>query len=98
LAPKLYGLKYNIDGKEEEIVKIKGFKNPISFNILKKLLKKNTKIELNQIKWIKHISESNIEEKDELYTLMLQESKRILIYSKNVLSDTSPLLIENKMC
>jgi DNA polymerase elongation subunit (family B) len=47
LAPKVYG---GITDKGEEITKVKGFKNKVSFNDLEKLLNKNKILKLNQTK------------------------------------------------
>lgn len=79
LAPKLYG---GIT-KKYEYVKIKGLKNPIQFEELKFLLKKETKIEIKQDKWYKDISNGIFHIKDEIYTLMVTDKKRKLIYNNN---------------
>lgn len=82
LCPKVYGIIY-IDSRtntKQEVVKIKGAKNPISFNSLKDLLKLNEKKEINQAKWYRDISNGSIYIKDELYTLVVTESKRQLIF------------------
>lgn len=47
ICPKVYG---GITSQHEEITKIKGFKNPVSFNQLKSLLNYTSKLELKQDK------------------------------------------------
>jgi DNA polymerase type B, organellar and viral len=94
LAPKVYGGKTS----DYEYVKVKGLKNPVSFDELSTLLEKDNKIIINQDKWYKNISIGNIFVKEELYTLIVTENKRKLIYdSKNQLIDTKPLILQNKM-
>lgn len=89
LCPKVYG---GITEDNEEVVKIKGAKNPITFAELKTLLKKDTKLEIKQDKWYRNISDSTIAVKDEIYSLIATENKRILIYDdNNNLIDTKPL-------
>ena len=58
-------------------------KNPIKFNELKKLLNKNNKVEIKQKKWYSDISEGIFHVKDEIYTLMVTENKRKLLYDEN---------------
>lgn len=92
LAPKVYG------GKTEnyEYVRIKGLKNPIKFEELKGLLYKDSKLEITQEKWYKDISNSVFHVKDEIYTLMITENKRILHYNyENIFYDTSPIKLED---
>lgn len=79
LAPKVYGgITDNY-----EYVRVKGLKNPIKFDNLLSLLIKNEKLEINQDKWYRNIAEGNIQIKNEVYTLMITDNKRNLIYDNN---------------
>ena len=91
LAPKVYG-GILLDGKE--LTKVKGFKNNLIYPDLLSLLDKNSKLELNQDKWFKSISEGNISIKNSLYTLIVTENKRQLIYDNNKLIGTKPFIID----
>ena len=91
LAPKAYGAKYS----NFELIKIKGSKNLVSFEDLKTLLTKNNKLEINQEKWIKDISKGNIAIHKDIYTLMVTDNKRKLIYNNNQFIDTKPLILKN---
>jgi len=94
LAPKVYG-GITEDGKE--INKIKGYKNKISFDDLKSLLKKDKSLEISQEKWFKSLVNSKISIKDQIYTLAVTENKRKLIFDDNdYLIDTEPLVINEK--
>jgi hypothetical protein len=76
LAPKLYGGIYQNDNSE--IVKVKGFKDKIRFDILKRKLFNKESFILSQVKWYKSIKEGSINIKSNPYTLALNENKRIL--------------------
>ena len=93
LAPKVYG------GVTDtyEYVKVKGLKNnPITFDQLSVLLIKDKKLEIVQDKWYRNISQGNITIKNEIYTLMITDNKRKLIYNNNNrFIDTTPLIINN---
>ena len=92
LGPKMYGAIT----KKDVIVKIKGLKNPVSFEQLLSLLKKGAILTSPNQKWYKNMSKSYIQIKDEIYTLSLSESKRQLIYDGNNNSiDTKPIKINN---
>jgi len=94
LAPKVYG---GITPKYE-IVKIKGLKNPIPYKELLPLLYKNKTLELKQEKWLKDIGKGHISIHNEIYTLMVTENKRKLIYDKdNKFIETKPLKIKNEI-
>lgn len=93
LSSKVYGGLFN--NNSNQIVKIKGFKNKLSYDSLKSLLIKNNKLELNQVKWFKNIEEGNITLKNQIYTLIPTENKRQLIYKNNELVDTKPFIIDN---
>jgi DNA polymerase type B, organellar and viral len=91
LAPKVYGGKTN----EYDIVKAKGVKVPIPFSKLKPLLYKNTKLQISQEKWYKNVSKGEIKCVNEMYNLMVSESKRELIYDENnKLIDTKAIVID----
>jgi len=93
LAPKMYG---GIN-KNYEYVRIKGLKNPIEFKDLKTLLLKDSKLEIKQEKWYKDISNGQFHIKDEIYTLIVTDNKRKLIYnSDNLFYDTAPLKLDNR--
>ena len=92
LSPKVYGGKT----KTYELVKVKGLKNPISFEELKPLLKKDSYLEIQQDKWYKNISNGHINIKNEIYSLSITTNKRILVYnSDNILCNTKPHFIKN---
>lgn len=93
VAPKVYG---GITDSGEEITKVKGFKNTISFSNLEKLLYKNSSMELNQEKWFKNINEGSIVIKDQSYTLTTTENKRELIYESGRLIATKPFVLSLK--
>lgn len=91
LAPKLYGY---IDQDGKEIVKCKGYKDKITFNDLKSLLIKNSKLELKQEKWYSSLEKGNIEIKNQIYTVQVTSNKRNLMYNKdNLLYNTYPFSI-----
>lgn len=91
LAPKMYGGLTD----DYEYVKIKGLKNPIQFKELKPLLFKGSKLEVTQEKWYSDISNGKFNIKDEIYTLMVTDNKRKLLYnSENIFYDTVPLRLE----
>nr|QBM09671.1 hypothetical protein [Dactylella sp.] len=93
LAPKVYGGL--IEG-EEEIVKIKGLKNPLPYFELKSLLKKDSKLVLPNEKWYRHLDNGYIQIKNETYTLMITENKREIIYNdNNLFIDTKPFVIND---
>lgn len=92
LSPKVYGGK-NLD---YEYVRIKGLKTPITFKEIKTLLKKDSKLKINQEKWYADISNGKFHVKDEIYTLMVTENKRKLLYNEdNIFYDTAPLKLKD---
>lgn len=92
LAPKVYG---GITDKYE-YVKIKGLKNTLAYSELSQLLNKNSKLEISQDKWYKYVEFGYINIKNEVYTLMVTENKRELIYdSNNRFIDTKPFHLSN---
>jgi len=94
LAPKVYGgLVRNEDGTITEIVKAKGFKGIVSYELLKSLLVKDSALELSHEKWFRSFEEGNITIKDSIYTLKVTANKRNNIYVNNIFTDTEPLII-----
>ena len=76
MCPRVYaGLS-----DSSETVKIKGVKSPLEYNKLKSLLIKNSKLTVNQDKWYRNFNKGLITVIDELYTLMVTENKRKIIY------------------
>jgi hypothetical protein len=75
LLPKVYG-GISKDSNQE-ITKIKGFKDNIEFNELKDLLFKNQSIKLTQNKWYRDMLKSEIKIMKTPYLLALNENKRI---------------------
>lgn len=91
LSPKMYG---GIT-EDYEYVRIKGLKNPIKYKELKTLLYKDSKLEIKQEKWYSDVSNGKFHIKDEIYTLMVTNNKRKLIYNnENIFYDTLPLKLE----
>lgn len=80
IAPKVYG---GITENNKEYVKVKGLKNPVSFEQLKTLLIKDATLTFHQEKWHKNISLSNITIKNAPYTLVPTDNKRKIIYNNN---------------
>ena len=92
LAPKVYGGLT----KDYQYIRIKGLKNPIDFKDLKPLLHKNSKLEIKQEKWYSDISNGMFHVKDEIYSLMVTENKRTLLYNDdNIFYDTAPLKLKD---
>lgn len=76
LAPKVYGGIL----ENKELVKIKGLKNPIPFAFLSDLLSKKGKLSLPQEKWYRNLELGVLEIRQEIYTLIATENKRILYH------------------
>jgi hypothetical protein len=83
LAPKVYG---GISS-DYEYIKVKGYKikdkftgikNPLNLNDFKSLLYKNNKLEIKQEKLYRNNSKGHIENKDEIYTLVVTDKKEKL--------------------
>lgn len=91
LAPKVYAGRTD----SYDYIKVKGAKNSVSFEEIKTLLQKNNEpIKINQEKWYKHIDEGHISVKEEIYTLMLTDNKRELIFNeKDTFVDTKPYVL-----
>ena len=83
LAPKVYG---GITEEGEEITKVKGYKNKVSFKDLKTLLTFQDQtimtLPLKQEKWFKSIERGTISIKHQIYSLSVTENKRNLIWEK----------------
>jgi len=82
LAPKVYG---GITESGEEITKVKGLKNKVSFEDLESLLAEKKSIEFSQEKWFKSIKKSNISVVQQIYTLTVTDNKRQLVYKNKKL-------------
>jgi|SRR5882672_552883 len=92
LAPKVYG---GITSKSE-YVKIKGLNHPISFDEISSLLVKDSKLEISQDKWYRDMSVGQVSIKKDIYTLIVTDNKRKLIYDlNNKFIGTEPLLLKN---
>jgi len=95
LAPKVYAL----ENDSETIIKIKGLtkdainKNNITLDNLELLLNKDYNLILNQRKWFRNISESNINILDQTYSLKVTNNKRRLNYINGILVSTDPLFL-----
>lgn len=91
LAPKVYG---GITINNQDITKVKGFKNNIPFETLKSLLvcpeDKLNKIELTHQKWIRNYEKGEIKIKDQIYSLIPTDNKRALIIKNEILIGTMP--------
>nr|YP_009663729.1 hypothetical protein [Dactylella tenuis]QCW06866.1 hypothetical protein [Dactylella tenuis] len=90
IAPKVYG---GILENNQELVKVKGLKSPISYLELKNLLNENQKYSKYQEKWYRHLGLGYINIVDEIYTLMVTDNKREIVYKNNFFLDTKPLLL-----
>ena len=73
-------------------------KNPISFNELKPLLIKYANLKINPEKWYRNVSDGNIKilPLQEIYTLMINNQKRELVYdNSNKFVFTRPIILNN---
>ena len=93
IAPKVYGL---VNDKLENIVKVKGLKSDISFYELNVILYKNSTITKYQEKWYRRWDEGKIYIRNEIYSLIVTNNKRQLIYdSCSKLIGTRPYIYVN---
>ena len=92
LAPKLYG---GINENNNQLIKIKGLKDSIEYDELEKLLIKDNKLEVLQEKWYRNFSLGQITIKEELYTIMITDNKRLPLYEDNKYVDTKSIFIKN---
>nr|YP_009493135.1 DNA-directed DNA polymerase [Ganoderma leucocontextum]AWJ63930.1 DNA-directed DNA polymerase [Ganoderma leucocontextum] len=79
LAPKVRG-STNSFGEE---TRVKGLKSPVTFNQLKSLFYKDQSLEIIQDKFYGSIGEGSISIKNEIYTVMVTENKRELIFDES---------------
>ena len=99
LAPKVYGgmiNNSNIEGSKGglEYVKVKGLKNRVSYASLFNLLLENKSLNLLQEKWYRNLSLGVLEIRQEIFTLMVTENKRKLLFqSKKEYMKTLPLVL-----
>jgi hypothetical protein len=63
---------------------------------MKKLLKKDKNLELNNNKWFKNKSEGEIEIKDQIYNLVVTDNKRKLKYYYGKFLKTEPYVINEE--
>ena len=84
IAPKVYGAKSINENQIFEYTKCKGAKNIISYYKLKSLLDgKNSHLQIEQEKWYRNMSHGSIQIKNEIYTIMKTENKRMLVYKES---------------
>ena len=98
LAPKSYIL-IPVDKQKTPIVKMKGLINPqskLNINDFNNLLEKNISKETTNLKWFKNMFKGTINIKEEIYSIMLNNNKRQLIFDdNNKLKNTKPYRIDN---
>ena len=92
IAPKVYG---GIDHNGTEFTKVKGFTNKLPQKELKSLLQENNTLELKHKKKHKNIVDSNIELKEQIYSLQITSNKRTIVYENGIFKYTTPYLLEN---
>lgn len=93
IAPKVYAALI----ENGEYIKIKGLKETIPFNDMLTLLNKDSKLAISQDKWYRNVSDSYIDVKKMLYTLMVTSNKRNLVYNKEgKLIGTEPITLKQK--
>lgn len=96
LAPKMYYFE-TIEG--DIVYKVKGLKHEVELTKLdfENLLIKQSILEKFQDKWIRNISDGNIQVRNDLYTLQVTNNKRELIFNENnKLISTKPYKIADK--
>ena len=83
LGPKTYGgiLTKPYKKYKKEIVKVKGYRSMITLDVLDKARNRHNKIQLDQQKWTRKLSESTILITDEKYTVSISEGKREIVYN-----------------
>jgi hypothetical protein len=97
-SPKVYGgiLTKPYKNYKYEIVKIRGLKNPISFNNLKRMNNKHNVIKLKQEKWYRFLTKSAIIVEETSYKLSLIENKREMVFdSMGNIINTIPFYLNN---
>lgn len=96
LAPKCFAGKFKGEYKNnEEICKIKGYTEPLSFAEMKDLLVKDSYKVYTHKKFFKELALSSIRVKDTSYTLKVTSFKRVAVFENNILSHTLPLRLKN---
>lgn len=94
---KVYGgvLKNRYKGLDE-IVKIKGVSQPISYYQLSTILYKDNPLKIEQERWRRMMTQSTILIQDQKYTLGTNENKRELLYDSNKkVITTFPLIVKD---
>jgi len=94
LSPKVYCLKNENKGL---MYKVKGLKHEVELTMkdFDSLLYKDAFIKKSQTKWMRNLSEGQINLLEQLYTLKVTDSKRELIYNKKgKLVGTRPYVID----
>jgi hypothetical protein len=85
LGPKTYYLENT--NLNDIIKKVKGLReegmNELTFNDFYKLLFKNEKIEINNTKWFKSLTQGTLTIQNQIYTLTKTDTKREFIYDKD---------------
>ena len=78
---------------------MKGLINPqskLNINDFNNLLEKNISKETTNLKWFKNMFKGTINIKEEIYSIMLNNNKRQLIFDdNNKLKNTKPYRIDN---
>jgi hypothetical protein len=94
LGPKMYA-GITTDGKY--ICKIKEYKNAleIPFSTMKSLLNKDVSLKLEHVKWFRNISKGEILMIEQLYELLISNSKRNIIYQNGIAVNTEPFKLIN---
>ena len=93
IAPKVYGL---VNNKYDNIVKVKGLNSNILFYELNMILYKNSSITKYQEKWYRKWDEGKIFIRNEIYSLLVTNNKRQLIYNScGKLIGTKPYIYVN---
>lgn len=96
LSPKVYG---GILSDGSEIIKIKGLKKDsihqhLTFDMLKSLLNRNSSLEIPNSKMIRNFDNRSINIRKDLYSLMINENKRKILYNNNIFSNTESYVID----
>ncbi len=94
LGPKIYS-GITVDGKT--ITKVKGFKDAktLSFDQMKSLLIKESKLDLKHVKWFRSLDK--IEMKSNPYSLSATMNKRVFLYENNIAIDTKAFKLKNNI-
>jgi len=92
LGPKMYS---GITKDGNLITKVKGLKNisSLSFENIHSLLKENSHLDLNHVKWFRSIN--SIEMMEQPYLLQMTANKRHIIYKDGIAIDTVAFTLKN---